>query len=186
MSWVAKSCNPTNVRFNLKRLILIMMIQWIESCSGAKEFITLYTPAGYLQLMIRLDVICQAVWVLKTDDTLSINNNHPVIQRLDLKENAPFAVKLLKQGSQFRQLVWSELCNIPYGTTISYSALAAKIGSSARAVGNACRDNPYPFLIPCHRVVSVSGLGGYCGQTGGDLIHIKAKLLKAEASFNYE
>jgi len=163
-----------------------MMIQWIESCSGAKEFITLLTPAGYLQLMIRLDVICQAVWVLKTDDTLAINDNHPVLQRLDLKENAPFAVKLLKQGSSFRQLVWSELGNIPYGTTISYSTLAAKIGSSARAVGNACRDNPYPFLIPCHRVVSVSGLGGYCGQTSGEFMQIKTKLLMAEANCIYE
>ena len=163
-----------------------MMIQWIESCSGAKEFITLLTPAGYLQLMIRLDVICQADWVLKTDDTLSINDNHPVLQRLNLKENTQFAVKLLMQGSSFRQLVWFELGKIPYGTTLSYSALAAKIGSSARAVGNACRDNPYPFLIPCHRVVSVSGLGGYCGQTAGDFMQIKAKLLQAEASFIHD
>ena len=163
-----------------------MMIQWIESCSGANEFITLLTPAGYLQLMIRLDVICQAVWVLKADDTLSIHDNHPVIQGLDLKENASFAVKLLMQGSPFRQLVWTELGKIPYGTTLSYSALAAKIGSSARAVGNACRDNPYPFLIPCHRVVSISGLGGYCGQTTGDFMQLKAKLLQAEASFIHD
>ncbi len=163
-----------------------MMIQWIENCSGAKEFVTLLTPAGYLQLMIRLDVICQADWVLKTDDTLSINDNHPVLQRLNLKENTQFAVKLLMQGSSFRQLVWSELGKIPYGTTLSYSALAAKIGSSARAVGNACRDNPYPFLIPCHRVVSISGLGGYCGQTTGDFMQIKAKLLQAEASFIHD
>lgn len=163
-----------------------MMIQWIENCSGAKEFVTLLTPAGYLQLMIRLDVICQADWVLKTDDTLSINDNHPVLQRLDLKENASFAVKLLMQGSPFRQLVWTELGKIPYGTTLSYSALAAKIGSSARAVGNACRDNPYAFLIPCHRVVSISGLGGYCGQTTGDFMQLKAKLLQAEASFIHD
>ena len=163
-----------------------MMIQWIETCSGAKEFITLLTPAGYLQLMIRLDVICQAVWVLKSDDTLFINDKHPLLQRLDLKENAAFSVKLLKKGSQFRQLVWSELSKIPYGSTLSYSALAAKIGSSARAVGNACRDNPYPFLIPCHRVVSISGLGGYCGQTTGDFMQIKAKLLLAEASFIHD
>jgi methylated-DNA-[protein]-cysteine S-methyltransferase len=163
-----------------------MMIQWIESCSGAKEFITLLTPAGYLQLMIRLDVICQAVWLLKTDDTLPIYHHHPVLQGLDLKENPPFAVKLLMQGSSFRQLVWTELGKIPYGTTLSYSALAAKIGSSARAVGNACRDNPYPFLIPCHRVVSISGLGGYCGQTAGDFMQIKAKLLQAEASFIHD
>ena len=159
-----------------------MMIQWVESCSGVSEFITLLTPAGYLQLMIRQDVICQAAWALKTDNIQAIDDNHPVIQRL----NRVFVVKLLKQGSSFRQLVWSELGQIPYGTTLSYLALAAKIGSSARAVGNACRDNPYPFLIPCHRVVAMSGLGGYCGQTSGDFMHIKAKLLQAEASFTHD
>ena len=159
-----------------------MMIQWVESCSGISEFKTLITPAGYLQLIIRQDVICQAEWDLKSDKTQFIDEYQPLIQRL----NKIFVVKLLKQGTQFRQLVWSELCNIPYGTTISYSALAAKIGSSARAVGNACRDNPYPFLIPCHRVVSVSGLGGYCGQTSGELILIKTKLLMAEANSIYD
>ena len=159
-----------------------MMIQWVESCSGISEFKTLITPAGYLQLIIRQDVICQAEWDLKSDKTQFIDEYQPLIQRL----NTIFVVKLLKQGTPFRQLVWSELCNIPYGTTISYSALAAKIGSSARAVGNACRDNPYPFLIPCHRVVSVSGLGGYCGQTSGELIQIKTKLLMAEANSIYD
>ena len=159
-----------------------MMIQWVESGSGISEFKTLITPAGYLQLIIRQDVICQAEWDLKSDKTQFIDEYQSLIQRL----NTIFVVKLLKQGTQFRQLVWSELCNIPYGTTISYSALAAKIGSSARAVGNACRDNPYPFLIPCHRVVSVSGLGGYCGQTSGELIQIKTKLLMAEANSIYD
>jgi len=159
-----------------------MMIQWVESGSGISEFKTLITPAGYLQLIIRQDVICQAEWDLKSDKTQFIDEYQSLIQRL----NTIFVVKLLKQGTPFRQLVWSRLCNIPYGTTISYSALAAKIGSSARAVGNACRDNPYPFLIPCHRVVSVSGLGGYCGQTSGELIQIKTKLLMAEANSIYD
>jgi methylated-DNA-[protein]-cysteine S-methyltransferase len=65
---------------------------------------------------------------------------------------------------------------------MTYSALAKTIGSSARAVGNACRDNPYALFIPCHRVVSVSGMGGYCGQTEGDSITVKHKLLEFEAS----
>ncbi len=163
-----------------------MMIQWVESCSGVSEFITVLTPAGYLQLKMRLDVICQATWALKTDNIQCIDDNQPLMQSLNFKATTPVTLKLLKQGSSFRQLVWSELGKIPYGSTLSYSALAAKIGSSARAVGNACRDNPYPFLIPCHRVVSISGLGGYCGQTTGDFMQIKAKLLQAEASFVHD
>lgn len=93
-------------------------------------------------------------------------------------------VKLLKQGSAYRNKVWTALCQIALGETISYSALANKIDSSARAVGNACRDNPYALFIPCHRVVSISGMGGYCGQIDGDLMTIKLKLLEFEASHN--
>jgi methylated-DNA-[protein]-cysteine S-methyltransferase len=93
----------------------------------------------------------------------------------------PINVKLLKQGSVYRNQVWAALCRIPFGETLTYSALAKKIGSSARAVGNACRDNPYALFIPCHRVVSVAGMGGYCGQTEGDLMAIKYKLLEFEA-----
>jgi methylated-DNA-[protein]-cysteine S-methyltransferase len=89
---------------------------------------------------------------------------------------------LLKQGSTYRNQVWTALCDIPFGATISYSALAKKINSSARAVGNACRDNPFPLLIPCHRVISVSGIGGYCGRIDGNLMTIKHKLLEFEAS----
>jgi methylated-DNA-[protein]-cysteine S-methyltransferase len=86
------------------------------------------------------------------------------------------------QGSVYRNRVWAALCQIPFGETMTYSALAKKIGSSARAVGNACRDNPYALFIPCHRVISVSGMGGYCGQTDGDFISVKYKLLEFEAS----
>jgi methylated-DNA-[protein]-cysteine S-methyltransferase len=97
--------------------------------------------------------------------------------------NKPIHIKLLKQGSEYRNRVWAALCQIPFGETVTYSALAKKIGSSARAVGNACRDNPYALFIPCHRVVSASGMGGYCGQTDGDLMSVKRKLLEFEASY---
>jgi len=90
---------------------------------------------------------------------------------------------LLRQGSAYRQQVWAALAQIPLGETLTYSALAKKIGSAARAVGNACRDNPYPLFIPCHRVVSVSGMGGYCGQTDGHFMTIKHQLLAFEAAF---
>ena len=65
----------------------------------------------------------------------------------------------------FQQKVWQALMQIPPGKVKTYGALAAELGSSARAVGNACRNNPFPLLIPCHRVVSASGIGGYAGDT---------------------
>lgn len=93
---------------------------------------------------------------------------------------APLTVNLAKQGSVFRNKVWMAMCQIPIGQTISYSELAEQVNSGARAVANACRDNPFPGIIPCHRVVAISGLGGYMGQTNGRALEIKRKLLALE------
>ena len=84
-------------------------------------------------------------------------------------------------GTPFQNRVWCELKNIPSGKVVSYGELAIKLGTSARAVGNACRKNPIPVVIPCHRVVSANGIGGYAGDTGGDLLKIKSWLLQHEA-----
>jgi AraC family transcriptional regulator of adaptative response/methylated-DNA-[protein]-cysteine methyltransferase len=68
------------------------------------------------------------------------------------------------QATAFQARVWRALRRIPYGETRSYSAIAREIGSpkAARAVGAACRSNPVPFIVPCHRVVQENGgLGGY-------------------------
>ena len=78
--------------------------------------------------------------------------------------------------------MWRELKNIPSGKVVSYGELAKRLGTSARAVGNACRKNPVPVVIPCHRVVSATGIGGYAGDTSGDLLKIKSWLLQHEAA----
>ncbi|MCK5190962.1 MAG: MGMT family protein [Methylococcales bacterium] len=112
----------------------------------------------------------------------SIVDNSQCKQIQDYLNNptSSLSVNLQKQGSDFRNKVWAEICKIPVGKVLSYSELASKAGSGARAVANACRDNPFPGIIPCHRVVSVSGLGGYMGQTSGKLFSIKEKLLAIE------
>ena len=58
--------------------------------------------------------------------------------------------------------------------------LAPQLGSAARAVGGACRNNPIPILVPCHRVVGQQGLGGYAGAMNGDPLGIKRWLLRHE------
>ncbi len=55
---------------------------------------------------------------------------------------------------------------IPYGETMTYGTLGSSIGSAARAVGQACKTNPYPLIIPCHRVVSTAGPEYYSGGDG--------------------
>ena len=68
------------------------------------------------------------------------------------------------KGTSFQTSVWSALCDIPIGTTVSYTDIAEKIGrpQSARAVAGACASNKIAILIPCHRVVRSSGkISGY-------------------------
>jgi methylated-DNA-[protein]-cysteine S-methyltransferase len=75
-----------------------------------------------------------------------------------------FSVPLAPPGTPFQQQVWSELVNIVYGTTITYTELARRVGRprSIRAVGGANARNPVCIIVPCHRVVGASGaLTGY-------------------------
>ncbi len=76
----------------------------------------------------------------------------------------PLDLPLDIQGTAFQRRVWQALREIPVGSTLSYSGLAAKIGhpKAARAVAQACATNKIAAVIPCHRVVREDGsLGGY-------------------------
>jgi methylated-DNA-[protein]-cysteine S-methyltransferase len=89
-----------------------------------------------------------------------------------------FDLPLAPEGTPFQQRVWSALRDIPYGQTISYGELAARIGqrSASRAVGLANGCNPLPIVIPCHRVIGSNGkLTGYGGG-----VAIKERLLTLE------
>lgn len=89
-------------------------------------------------------------------------------------------VDVVFNGTDFQNRVWSALQTIPAGQVLTYGALAERLGSGARAVGGACRRNPVPILVPCHRVVAANGLGGFSGDTGGRLVDIKRRLLVHE------
>ncbi len=91
-----------------------------------------------------------------------------------------FTIPVLLKGTSFQQRVWHALQQIPAGEVRTYGQLAKQLHSSARAVGNACRHNPVPIIVPCHRVVSASGLGGFCGRTDGAEVRLKHWLLKHE------
>ncbi|MFA6409496.1 MAG: methylated-DNA--[protein]-cysteine S-methyltransferase [Gammaproteobacteria bacterium] len=91
-----------------------------------------------------------------------------------------FTVPLAPEGTDLQKRVWKALQQIPSGKTVTYGELALKIGTGARVIGNACRKNPILILIPCHRVVAKTGLGGFGGDTSGKLIDNKKYLLKHE------
>ncbi len=92
------------------------------------------------------------------------------------------ATELLPRGTPFQQRVWQALRDIPPGLPCTYGELARRLGSSARAVAGACRANPVPLLIPCHRVVAAHGAGGYMGATEGEPLRLKNWLLNHEAA----
>ncbi len=86
------------------------------------------------------------------------------------------------RGTEFQLYVWHELAQIPYGTTVSYGEIAARIGRprAARAVGAAVGSNPIPIIIPCHRVIGKTG--ALVGFGGG--LDLKQRLLALEGIIN--
>lgn len=87
--------------------------------------------------------------------------------------------------TKFQWKVLSVTSTIPLGETRSYQWVAREIGSpkAARAVGQALRRNPYPLIIPCHRVINADGsLGAYAGKFDKR----KAQLLKKERGIAVE
>jgi len=85
-------------------------------------------------------------------------------------------------GTPFQRRVWAALVEIPYGETRSYGYLARLLGSAPRAVGQACKANPIAILIPCHRVLAATGLGGYSGARSGPSLQRKEALLHLEGA----
>ena len=93
------------------------------------------------------------------------------------RKNFELEIKFIK-GTNFQKCVWSELCKINYGETLSYKQVAERIGkpNAYRAVGGANNKNPIAIIVPCHRVIGKNGaMVGYA-----DGIEKKEFLLKLE------
>ena len=91
-----------------------------------------------------------------------------------------FDLTIAPEGTPFQREVWSALTRIPYGETVSYGELTARLGRprASRAVGAANGRNPIPIVIPCHRVIGANG--SLTGFGGG--LPIKRRLLELEAA----
>ncbi|MCS7121628.1 MAG: methylated-DNA--[protein]-cysteine S-methyltransferase [Archaeoglobaceae archaeon] len=102
------------------------------------------------------------------------------LERYFSGEEVDFSVEFELKVSNFTLSVLEEVLKIKYGKMKTYGEIAKKLKTSPRAVGQALKRNPIPVLIPCHRVVSEKGLGGYSQG-----IKIKEMLLKNEKSIFY-
>ena len=92
-----------------------------------------------------------------------------------------FDLPLAVSGSAFQRRVWQQIAAIPLYQTRTYGEIAWLLESAPRAVGQACGANPFPLVIPCHRVIAADGrLGGFARQRGGFLLDVKRWLLSHE------
>lgn len=95
--------------------------------------------------------------------------------------NFIFDVPIRLSGTPFQTKVWQEIAKIPSGKTLRYCDISKFISSSPRAVGQACGSNPIPIIIPCHRVVSAKGMGGFMHKGAGFPLSIKRWLIEHES-----
>ena len=92
-----------------------------------------------------------------------------------------FGLPLKPAGTAFQRRVWSQIAAIPPGRTETYGQVAKNLNNAPRAVGQACGSNPYPVVVPCHRIVATGGgLGGFARERGGFLLDVKRWLLRHE------
>ena len=98
-----------------------------------------------------------------------------------------FQLPLAKVGTPFQQKVWAAISSIPLGEVCTYGQIAKHIQSAPRAVGQACGNNWFPLVIPCHRVTASGGLGGFAHSDDADGFHVGVKrwLLMHEGAGGY-
>lgn len=142
----------------------------------------MHSPVGDLTLFEDDNAIIALEWgwgSLQIPSPLLLRAKAALDDYFDGKAPLPQDLPLNPHGTAYQQRVWEALRTIPHGQTCSYAEIAAQAGGSPRSVGGANAKNPIPILIPCHRVCSTSGLGGY---SGGDGLATKQMLLKLEAN----
>ena len=156
-----------------------------------RDYLT--TPLGLLQLNACDEGMVSVLFdnQFKRAEQEILSPHHPVIAmaRLQLqqyfeRQRTVFDLPLKSSGTVFYLSVWDELRKIEYGKTLTYKALASKLGNkdAVRAVALAVGRNRLNIIIPCHRVVGSDGsLRGYAGG-----LHRKAWLLEFEKQGNHQ
>lgn len=147
----------------------------------------LNTPVGCISFKFEDDILVKMAYLY--DSKRKSVNKPSLKQSRFLKEithyfKRPqnFDVPLhSKMGTAFQLRVWQALLDIPLGQTRTYGELAKTLKTSARAIGMACRTNPLPLIVPCHRIIAANGMGGFCGKVDGKPLIVKQWLLAHEA-----
>ena len=147
------------------------------------------TPFGMLGICCEADTLTD-IDFLESDITLHLPTQvfaREVCRQLQayfIDPDFHFNLPLKLNGTAHQIKVWQAISAIPPGQTRNYGDLATLLASSPRAVGQACGSNPIPIVIPCHRVVSKSGIGGFIHQRARGALDIKRWLLAYEKQSN--
>lgn len=152
------------------------MSEIAESCASAE------TPMGRIGVVERDGEIVRLLWACDEHEA-----GTPLLVEALKQVEAYFAgtlkefdLPLAPSGTAFEQQVFDVMKQIPFGETRTYGSIAKQLDGQAQPVGNACGANPIPIIIPCHRVVGASGLGGFSGNGG---VEIKVWLLRHESAY---
>lgn len=139
------------------------------------------TPVGDLTVQSEAGAITAVAWrkARNPEDLPELLEARAQLQAYFDGRLTAFDLPLDVQGSKAQREVCAEMAAIPFGETLTYGDIAARVGLPAQAVGAACGGNPIPVIIPCHRVLGATSLGGFSGGVG---IDTKVWLLRHEGA----
>ena len=153
--------------------------RWLWHHITSMPSASLDTPIGPLTVDARDGKIIRVRWVDDPSGDLTSELEAALTQLKAYFDGSltEFDLPLHVDGSDFQRDVCDAMSAIPMGETKTYGDLAAELGVPAQAIGGACGGNPIPVIIPCHRVLGASTLGGFSGMGG---VETKVWLLKHE------
>lgn len=150
---------------------------------------TIKTPVGRLMVSEHDGAIVRLDWSGEDEGAENEGAKTPLLTEALAQLAAYFAgelktfdLPLMPKGGDLQQRVFAAMSAIPYGRTRTYGEIAGDLDTYGQPIGQACGANPIPVIIPCHRVLSAQGLGGYSGDGGLDT---KIALLKLEGGYPF-
>jgi methylated-DNA-[protein]-cysteine S-methyltransferase len=153
--------------------------------AGAAYQAKLPTPFALLGIRAEGGVLTEIVFLPKSggalapQDRLAARACAQIERYLDDAEFR-FDLPLATLGTPFQRRVWAKIAAIGPGCTRSYGEIARELRSAPRAVGQACGENRFPLVIPCHRVVAAGAIGGFAHRQAGFPLSVKRWLLAHE------
>ncbi|MFY0680619.1 MAG: methylated-DNA--[protein]-cysteine S-methyltransferase [Thalassovita sp.] len=141
---------------------------------------TFETPTGAFTVVEKDGALVQSFWGGDGQDRSDLLlQAQAQLEAYFAKELTQFDLPLFVVGSETQRKICDQISAIPFGETREYGDLSRALNVPAQAIGQGCGRNPLPILIPCHRILSARGLGGFSGDGG---VETKVWLLRHEGA----